>query len=138
MDAFRAKIEIFSIFMSIHRIHSLNQGQGSAFMLRECAKSISRIKLPLYGPFLVKNFPVPEKFSGHKNHTNALFYSPCKYIKMSLLYKLKISSWPKNIPEYAQNELKNLDFLVKLVHTCMTIIDIYKIDCINFRIINIL
>jgi hypothetical protein len=27
-------------------IHSLNQGQGSVFMLRECAESISRIKLP--------------------------------------------------------------------------------------------
>src|SRR6185312_7746873 len=36
--------------------HSLNQGQGSIFTLRECAESISRIKLPLKGHFLEKNF----------------------------------------------------------------------------------
>src|SRR5688572_7700696 len=42
------KIETFSIFASIHPNHTLNQGQGSVFTLRECAQSISRIKLPLY------------------------------------------------------------------------------------------
>ena len=35
-------------------IHSLNQGQGRVFMLRECAESISRIKLPLGMYFLQK------------------------------------------------------------------------------------
>ena len=41
------KIQNFHIFASIHTSISLNQGQGSIFMLRECAESISRIKLPL-------------------------------------------------------------------------------------------
>ena len=35
-------------------IPSLNQGQGSVFKVRECAQSISRIKLPLEMYFLQK------------------------------------------------------------------------------------
>ena len=55
MDAFLENIEIFSIFASIHRIHSLNQGQGSVFMLRECAQSISRLEKPKNRRFSHKN-----------------------------------------------------------------------------------
>src|SRR5690349_5252546 len=32
MDAFREKIENFSIFASIHQLHSLNQSQENVFM----------------------------------------------------------------------------------------------------------
>ena len=39
------KIEKISIFASIHPLHTLNQGQGSVFTLRECAQSIPCIKL---------------------------------------------------------------------------------------------
>jgi hypothetical protein len=35
-------------------IPSLNQGQGSIFKVWECAQSIPRIKLPLYGHLLKK------------------------------------------------------------------------------------
>jgi hypothetical protein len=37
----------FSIFASIHQLHFLNQGRDNFFMLRKCAQSIPRIKLPL-------------------------------------------------------------------------------------------
>jgi hypothetical protein len=47
---------------SIHQFHSLNQDQGSVFTLWECAQSIHRIKLSLYGSFLVKKFSSPKKF----------------------------------------------------------------------------
>jgi hypothetical protein len=35
---------------------SLNQGQGSVFKIRECARSIPRIKLGVIGSFLGKKF----------------------------------------------------------------------------------
>jgi hypothetical protein len=43
MDAFRAKIKIFSIFASIHQPRSLNQGQGSVFMLGKGSKDFIKI-----------------------------------------------------------------------------------------------
>ena len=49
---FWSKIFRFSQFRN--PIFSLNQGQGSIFTLRECAQSISRIKLPLEKSFLQK------------------------------------------------------------------------------------
>ena len=55
MDAFRAKIEIFFIFVSIRLLHSLNQGQGSFFMLWECAQSISHLEKPKNRRFSRKN-----------------------------------------------------------------------------------
>src|SRR3954470_12723725 len=51
---FLIKIRKCLIFASIHPPHFPNQGQGSVFMLRECAESISRIKLPLGIYFLEK------------------------------------------------------------------------------------
>src|SRR5205085_2710866 len=51
---FSLKIRKCLIFASIHPPHSLNQGQRSIFMFRECAESISRIKLPLETHFLQK------------------------------------------------------------------------------------
>jgi hypothetical protein len=78
MVAFRTKIESFSIFASIHRIHSLNQGQGSVFMLRECTQSISRIKLHLHRSFLVKNFPASKNFFEPQESQKCTFFnSPC-------------------------------------------------------------
>jgi hypothetical protein len=109
MDAFRAKIEIFSIVASIHRIHSLNQGQESIFMLRECAQSISRIKLLLYVSFLVKKifrsqkfFRVPKITKMHfsiiisatdklcREEKNIVFISFLYFRQIFLLYQLSL------------------------------------------------
>jgi hypothetical protein len=51
----RAKKVKFSIFASIHQLHSLNQSQDNFCILRECAQSIPRIKLPPDGCFQGEN-----------------------------------------------------------------------------------
>jgi hypothetical protein len=83
MDAFRAKLEIFLIFASIHRIHSLNQGRDNFFLLKKCAQSIPHIKLPLNGCFQgeTRNFfdfrvntpnPFPESGSRKRFHASGM------------------------------------------------------------------
>src|SRR6185437_9214170 len=57
----------------------LNQGQGSVFMLRECAESISRIKLPLRTYFL-------QKFSKEKLRTRRLTPRPEELQNCSYMY----------------------------------------------------
>ena len=52
---FEGEISKFSIFASIHTSISLNQGQGSIFMLRECAQSIFRLEITLKSRFLEEN-----------------------------------------------------------------------------------
>jgi len=49
------KSKIFIISLQYKTLISLNQGQGSIFMLRECAKSIPRLEKPKNRRFSHKN-----------------------------------------------------------------------------------
>ena len=90
-------------FRLIQTPHSLNQGQGSVFMLRECAESISRIKLPLEGHLLKKFFysaifdtpPLKESASGLILEKNFFL----KFKKMTFMRAILCEKSFPRIPE---------------------------------------
>jgi hypothetical protein len=77
------------LFSSIHQLHSLNQGQASVFIVRKCAQSIPRMKLPLYGSFLVKNFPVPNNFFEPQKSQLCTFFTHPVYKLICYVYVYK-------------------------------------------------
>jgi hypothetical protein len=99
------------IFASIHSPHSLNQGQGSVFMLRECAESISPIKLPLRMYFLQK---FSKKFFRRSGHD---FYP---YFKIKWRVHFAAKSLEKKFLHFLKIDLSRFNFM-------------REIDCTNFR-----